>query len=189
MKHFIDVETTGFDCWKNCVISLAWIITDDKNETVAEFYEECAPDSKKGWNVEAEKIHGFTYEEQIKKQSNLDMVNNLFTFLDTNNVRTNLWYHANASFDYKFLFGLITKAADNRIFDLWKYVLPNENVNTIKLFNQHLNRNEKGKLKPKKDRTSVALDKLCKYYGVGLEHHNALSDTRGLVSCVKAAGF
>lgn len=175
MRHYLDIESSGLNYWTNSIISLAWIITDDNNDKVAEFYDECAPDKgSKVWNMEAEKIHKFTEIDQRKKQPALDMCKKLLEFWKVNKVTdANIRYHANANFDTRHLFAMFFKAMEHNYYDLYKYINPSDHVNTIPL------------VKSKISLKSYSLDSIANYLNIPLAHHNALSDTNCLVGICK----
>jgi DNA polymerase III epsilon subunit-like protein len=176
MRNYFDCETSGFHPWKNSVISLAWVITDDDNNTIDEFYDECAPDlGSKAWDIEAESVHGFKEAEHRLKKPAIELCNNLLSFLAKNKVTHDLIrYHANAYFDTRMLFAMFFKNLEHNYYSIYKHVQPNEHQNTIELIKQRL-----------PGLPSYKLNELADTLGISLQHHNALSDTRCLVSICK----
>lgn len=175
MRNYLDVETTGFNYWTNSVISLAWIITDDDNQILDSFYQECAPDKgKKVWSVEAESIHGFKESEMRLKQEPFEMCRHLLSFLHKNGISDGvIRYHANANFDTRMLFAMFFKAMEHNYYEIYKYLKPNEHVNTIPLVKSKLNL------------PSYKLNEVASSLNIQLNHHNALSDTECLVKICK----
>jgi len=177
VKHFIDFETTGFDPWKNCAVSLAWIIADDDYQPIAKFYEECCPNVLNWtiWTKEAQRVHGFTPEYISKQQSETALCEKLLAFLEENNDGTlgNLYYHADSHIDHKFLMGILLKNLDGRYYEIYKFIRATGHRNTMSDFRNHLGSKLYG------------LSKLAKHYDEPLEHHNALSDTTCLLNCYR----
>jgi DNA polymerase III epsilon subunit-like protein len=175
LRHYIDTETTGFRTWTNSVISLAWIITDDENETIAEFYEECAPDTGKfAWDKSAEPIHGFNEVDQRKKQHPRDLCVNLMSFLDANKISDAIVrYHAKARFDMRMIYAMYFKNMEHNYYHMYKFIQPTGHISTIDLIKNRL------KL------SSYDLHEVASALGIKFTHHNALSDTQCLVNICK----
>jgi DNA polymerase III epsilon subunit-like protein len=175
MKHFLDLETSGFDPWRNSVLSLAWVITDDDYNIIDEFYHECAPDiGNRSWSKDAERVHGFTELEHRQKTPPIDVCNKLLSFLDKyKGERRHVHYHAEARFDTRFLFAWLNKNLDWNYYKIYEHIHPHSHINTIKLF------------KDKHNLPSYSLDSLAKHVGITFNHHNALSDTKALVEICK----
>lgn len=176
MKNYLDLETSGRQYWKNSAISLAWIITDDHNETIDEFYDECAPDKgHKSWDIDTEVIHGFKEADQRSKKPAIELCNNLLKFLEKNKVYNEVVrYHANAYFDTRMLFAMFFKNLEHNYYSIYKHIQPNNHQNTIELIKHKL-----------PGLPSYRLNELAQTFGISFSHHNALSDTRCLVNICK----
>ncbi len=176
MRNYLDIESSGLNYWTNSVISLAWIITDDDNEKVAEFYDECAPDTgKKVWTMEAETFHKFKEIEHRQKQPALSLCQKLLAFLTKHKINDGvIRYHANAYFDTRMLFAMYFKNMQHNHYDIYKHVKTTDHENTIALIKKRL-----------PGLPSYKLNELAATFGIELNHHNALSDTDCLVNICK----
>ena len=77
MYLFCNIKASGTD-YKWCdILELNALITTSDFQIVGEFNEFAAPESKKYWSKQAEKIHGISYRRAIKFQ-NIKIVNNKF---------------------------------------------------------------------------------------------------------------
>lgn len=128
---FFDVETTGFDPLRNCVISLACIVLDTETGEVHRFYEACRPDALtqsyehpsmknfivETWSPHAEKIHKISWRKATGEQHPSDLCMKLLRFIapfykENNNKKLPFVYYANAYFDWKMVKCLFTKNSD-----------------------------------------------------------------------------
>lgn len=172
LKLFIDVETSGFNCWQHSILSMAVIVADDELNKIAEFYEECKPNklTKSSWSRESERVHGFTPRSTLTKQSEKELCEKLYRFLEENmnGERGYLYFHADSKIDYKFLIGILFKNMETNFYDIYKWLFPYGHVNTMSVFRQ-------------KGFKSYGLDKMANHFGIRFKHHNALADTRVLL--------
>lgn len=168
MKVIIDVETTGFDPYRNDIISLAALLVDEKLRLVDEFYQTVQADTENQWYSEdAEKVHGFTKTHINSFQPVKEFQRRFLQFLGPYK-NMQMIYHARASFDWKFLLAHFVKT-DNH-YQLYKHVTGSNNLSTISVARRH---------KVSLGLTSLSLDNLCRHIGFDLDHHNALSDAYG----------
>lgn len=171
MYFICDVETTGFDFWGCDVISAGAVICDENYNKKSEFYETARPLSKKYWGENAEKIHGFSFDQASKFQSPKSFIDNLDKFISSWIKPHNLTFvcHANAKFDYKFLFSTYFKVGMH--YSFYKAFHHERYISTMSM--------------AKKIHSRVNLASLCSHYQIDLEHHNALSDTKACYELLK----
>ena len=177
MKYFIDVETSGFDIWRNSVISLALIATDDNGNTLGEFYEECAPDvGELAWSKVKgkdgkthEDAHGFREDDQRKKQSPLSLIINLWKFLNeyTEGKAIPLVQHSDSNFDSRMLWAFLLKNLDWKYYEFLKFIKESGHEDTMRMARKVL------------DLENYQLPTVATACGLEFEnHHHALYDCR-----------
>ena len=120
---FFDVETTGVSPSLHKLITLAMYVTDEDYNILGEFYEKCTVGKDRiikkqvyyrgqglkwieedQWPWQAEQIHKITWKEQLSFQEPIELFRKLYKFLEQwPEDKITLVYHANASFDVRFL--------------------------------------------------------------------------------------
>ena len=132
---FFDVETSGFDPFRNCVIALGCTVKNNHTGDEFDFYEECRPDtltqnyehpSMKGfivetWSPHAEKVHGISWKRATSAQHPSDLCIKLLKFLapfvkNNEGKKLPFCYYANAYFDWKMIKCLFYKNSDRAYF-------------------------------------------------------------------------
>lgn len=170
---FIDVETTGFDPWRNEIIQLACIITDKeaKNELDV-FNQYCRPLCPTQWTNGAEKVHRITLNEALNFQHPFDMAVNFLNFLKPykgdsvyHEPKINFVCHSKGRFDYRFLETFFRKLELQ--YSFWK-------VFDSKLYESTIDCVKDSFVKLPNEKLST----IAKYIKFDLNHHEALSDTR-----------
>ena len=132
MKIFIDVETTGFNPFRDSVIELGSIITDDKGIEIARFNQLCRPDpignGRFNWNKKAEETHGISYETAVKSQHPINLCVNYLNFLAEHVMRPLplSMFTKNMAFDLRMLTGLMHKNLEHHYFGMYKFIKHNE---------------------------------------------------------------
>ncbi|WP_417353543.1 exonuclease domain-containing protein [Flavobacterium alkalisoli] len=169
--HFTDVETCGFSPTRSSVVSLAWVTTDSEGNKLGEFYEEVRAENATHWNTGSERIHGFTKADNRKKQSAQTCLLKLLKYLKPfeSDLPAPLVYHAKNAFDPRWIESMFFKNLLNGIWIYRKHTSFNNHIDTIALAEEKLPSLENYKLST-----------LCRYFGISLNHHHALSDTRAL---------
>lgn len=162
----VDVETTGFDKIGCDVIHLAAVLIDKNLEIKAKFSEKIAPQSKKYWSMDAEKIHGFTFEQASLFRNPRDVCRDflwwILPFKHSENRPLKFIYHANGYFDYQFTEWLFRK--QEMQYSFWKCFNSRECVSTIKMAKEAGYKEN-------------SLDMWAQRVGFKLNHHNAESDS------------
>lgn len=173
-RLYIDVETTGFCHWRNDIIAIAIIVTDQSFHQKAEFYETARPSFDKYYSKDAEKIHGFSKAELLTFQEPRKLCINILKFLvpfkHEMNYPNIFVQHALRQFDYLFTETLFRK--NELEFSWWKVAAQDKQESTI------LKGRKAGYKKNKLDEWAKRLD-------LDLDHHNALSDTRACLEIDK----
>jgi len=165
-KLFIDVESTGFDPMRNCVISLGAVIKDYDTGETHEFYEECRPDSLtpnyehpslKGfivetWSPDAERVHGFTFKKQSGKQTGFDLAVKFLKWINQfyDGAKIPFIYHANANFDWKFVKTMMYKLDDRLYYSFLRRFSFEKTCDTMAMARTYISSN-KSQLKLIKD--------------------------------------
>lgn len=167
ITSFTDVETTGLDPLSSSVLSLAVVIDVDGREQDS-FYQYARPESSHKWSEGAQKIHGITWEQSQTFQSQSDLVHNFLDWMHKHTRKDGhpipLWQHSRGFFDWRFI--MFTCLKQGCLYELYKIARPPALHSTLPLAKKLLRLD------------SYALDKCCAYYGIELQHHNALSDAR-----------
>ncbi len=165
---FIDIETTGFPVFGASVIALGCVCDSPDGDDRGTFYETAKPTSKKHWSPHAEEVHGFSYKEAMKFQDPKLMLLNFMTFIDKYRNKDgwpmNFWYHGRNGFDFNHLFAMFFSAG-------WR-------VQFYKLFNYPYIYSTLDLVKSKVKIPKYNLKACCDYFGIELDHHNALSDAK-----------
>ena len=173
-KVFMDCETNGFCQTRNDIISLAMIVTDNDLNIKEEFYTESRPEFNKFYSEKAEEIHGFSKKQmesfKPRKEACVDILKFLKPFKDPKNAALPFIFHANGNFDYKFLKGMFMK--EELEWSLYKVINGNNLISTLKLARD---------AGFKKNKLSDWSERI----GFDLQHHEALSDTRGCYEVYK----
>lgn len=156
---FLDVETTGFDFLRNDIISLACIIQTD--DSAIEFVGYARPGSNRYWSYDAEKVHGFSFDEAMSFPSQKELCNNFIEFVRPYS-KLNFWCHALGLFDWKFLIHYFLKNNME-----WEIKTRFQNPqSTIPL------------AKSKLQLPNYKLNTIASYLNIELDHHEVLSDAR-----------
>tara|TARA_Y100000296_G_C5180060_1_gene263675 strand:- start:12411 stop:13163 length:753 start_codon:yes stop_codon:yes gene_type:complete len=161
-----DVETTGFDPLRNCVISYACIVHDREKDIKHEFYEECRPDSltpnyehpnMKGfiittWNDEAERVHKMSWRYSNKQQHPMGLCVKFTKFISGINKEAMpfLFHHSSADFDYRMVKCMMYKNHDKLYFWFLRHFPYELTLDTAKLAKAYISQN-KAQLKLIKD--------------------------------------
>jgi DNA polymerase III epsilon subunit-like protein len=165
--QFIDVETTGFDVWRNSMIAFSSVIaTKDGLEFIDQYTGYSKPESKKFWSDDAEKIHGFTYKEAMKfpepRQAGIDFLKFLKPYKHDNNFPMLSVYHGAGNFDLRWCDAFFAK---NKLWHSWQKVSSMKQIeSTMYLAKSHM------------EADNYKLDTVCKILGIDLDHHKAESD-------------
>jgi len=171
---FCDVETTGFDPIRNDIVSVAMVVTDKNMNWEGEFYQTLRPEFNKFYSAEAEKIHGFNKKQMLEFPHPRKTLIELLKFL--NRWRSpGQWhpfiFHALRGFDFKFL--------------EWAFRKQELHWSFFKMFDERFTQ------------STISMARSAGYSGnklnewadrldFGLDHHNALSDTK---CCAEVYGF
>lgn len=60
MYFVFDIETTGLDRWRNEIITLAYLVLDERLELVKESLLSFRPEEMQTWSEDAQRVHGIT---------------------------------------------------------------------------------------------------------------------------------
>jgi len=168
MYLFCDLETTGFN-YKWCdILEIGALLTTDKLQIIGEFNQFSAPESKKYWSVDAEKIHGISYKRAIgfqkPKVTNDNFRDFLRPFKDEN---IKFVYHGIRNFDYLFLWW--SNLRNGSHFEIQNFLKEENIISTITISKrvQHITGLQNNKLKT-----------LCDYFKINFNHHHALDDAK-----------
>jgi len=166
--QIIDVETTGFDVWRNSLIEYSSIIAKaDTFELVAQKTGHARPYSKKYWSSDAELVHGITYNEAKKfpepREAAIEWLKFLAPYKHKDNYPLLTVYHGNGNFDARWAEAFFAKC--NLQFSWSKVASTKYTESTLKLAKNHL------------DIENFRLDTICEHLNIELEHHKAESDT------------
>lgn len=168
---FTDVETTGFDHYRNCVITLACFITDIDYNIIEVIDMKIRPDGAKDivWSDGAEKVHGITWEVASEFRESKEMA---LEFLNTLSKYPPLIFVAhNAPFDARMIKGWLAK--NDLYHEHYKIFKSREDtVELVKMANLTTGK-------------SKSLGPVCKELGIEHDHHNALSDAKVLIEIHK----
>lgn len=162
-ETFWDVETTGFDPFRNSVISLACVLRDRETGRLHEFYEECRPEFNKReyvfkgktvelWSKDAERVHGISWSRAQAAQHPTDLCVKLTRFMKpfATDSRYLFIYHANTNFDFQFIEALMAKQHQNLHWWFQRRFHPKVTVSTMKLARAY-NKSNNQQLKVIKD--------------------------------------
>jgi DNA polymerase III epsilon subunit-like protein len=164
---FTDVETTGFDSLRNCVITLSTYITDADYNIIDEHHGKFRPDGSRSvcWSDGAEKIHGISWEEAMEFPE-IDVASELFmTFIEQ--FPPLIFVAHNVAFDRRMIKGTLSKT--DRHFRL--SMAFKEYQDTVKMIK------ESGLVSSK----TKSLGAVCKELGIAHDHHDAKSDAFVLI--------
>lgn len=173
---FCDLETTGFDQWRNEILTLSMSCFNyEKLEPQGEIELNFKLQNIEYWGDEAEKIHGITIRDALefepKKESTLKLNRFINSFGDHNVFCCHASKRKGGYFDWLFLRTHFSKC--NLEFDLTRNI--NKLESTIDFY----------KYLVKEQKVSVdnyKLNTICETLGVELNHHEAKSDR---VACEK----
>lgn len=189
VKIFVDVETTGFDPWRDSVLSLACVLTDDNGNTIDTFYEFCRPATtnktvtlyteKNGrivpyerdlWSEKAAKIHGISYEQAMKQQHPINLCVNFLNFLAKRvGAPTPLtMYTKNMAFDLRMITAMMYRNLEHHAYKMYRYV---DFRNWENVYDMVPNA------------TELAI--VAKREGIDINAHDALSDVTAMIELWK----
>jgi len=174
MKWFVDLEFTNLDPVYADALVMAIVITDDECSIVESVEHRYAATMLKHWSEDAEAVHGISYMrasfekpqelicEDIKDLANKypcdEFICHALThsFFDFKNKTRSYAY-----IDYAVIENAFKKHGN--VYEWYKICSPDKRISTVKLAKEA-------------GHTKRRLDVLCEYYGVKLDHHNAMSD-------------
>jgi DNA polymerase III epsilon subunit-like protein len=175
---FVDCETTGFDAFRHCVITMSIYVTDIAYQIVDEIHLRIRPDGAKDivWSMEAQKVHGITWEEAQLFPSLAEQAEVLEQFLGK--FPPLVFVAHNVAFDRRMIRGMLAKQdrqwAFYRAFPRFQDTVP-----MVK---------KSGLVSSK----SKSLGPICKELGIAHDHHDAKSDAFVLIEihkrCTEALG-
>jgi DNA polymerase III epsilon subunit-like protein len=175
---FVDSETTGFDAFRHCVITMSMYITDAAYQIVDELHLRIRPDGSRDivWSLEAQKVHGITWEEAMLFPPLETQAKVLDEFLAKHPPMTFVAH--NVAFDRRMIRGMLAKQdrqwAFYRAFPRFQDTVP-----LVK---------KSGLVGGK----SKSLGPICKELGIAHDHHDAKSDAFVLIElhkrCSEALG-
>jgi len=185
-KVICDVETSGSCPIRNGVISACFLIIDENCNVVDEFHRNvCPPDlTRKHWSLEAQGIHGITFEQVQNYMPNDQFCYELLLFLGKYRSDTAIDFicHANPSgwfdkregwkiikwFDYNFIEWCFRKAkfanGCEMVWSMYKVLDSKYLISTVKMGKEA--GHKKNNLKVWSERV-----------GFDLKHHDPTSDT------------
>ncbi len=169
---FFDVETSGVHPMQHSILSIAIYVTDEHHNILGEFYEAVHPgftvkDYKLGhstvtlWSEDAEKVHGISWRDANKQQSPLALCRSIYSFIAQFNSRLTLVYHANASFDVRFLMCHFAKYTDKGYYMLQKFIDFERSENTMSMAREY--RKHGTDIIKQSDKIQKKIDKLTGY--------------------------
>lgn len=166
---FLDTETTGFDSLRNQVISLAAYITDPDYNLLGEFSTGIRPVGSKDvvWSLQAEDVHGITWHEAREFPELPEVHELLVNFLNPWKRELVMVAH-NMPFDRRMIKGTWSRIEKH-----------NEILSYYRDFQCTLSMSRKSGLLPKK---MTRLNHICEHLGIELDHHDAKSDAKALIS-------
>lgn len=164
---FTDVETTGFDSLRNCVITLSTYVTDIHYNIIGEHHGKFRPDGAKDivWSMGAEEIHKITWAEAIQFPPISESGEEFLKFLEQ--FPKLIFVAHNAPFDKRMLNGTLSKVDGHFRFNL----AFNGMDDTVKMIK------ESGLTSGK----SKSLGAVCIELGIEHNHHDAKSDAFVLI--------
>ena len=170
---FCDLETSGFSPMNNDVIQIAGIVAKkDGNEIVKidEFNEFCRPLNPKTWSEEAQiKSHGIKLSEAIKfphpRKILIKFLHFLLPYKHEENHPLLFVCHAKNHYDFKFL--RLAHHKNGLEYSFNKVFNCNNYKSTIDMMSKY---------KDVLGLENLKLSTIADYYGIELEHHEALSD-------------
>lgn len=168
-RIFFDVETTGLDYIKNEIITACFTKDDGSYINL-----QSRPLRKNHWTLEAQKIHGITWDEASSFTGREFVKSEIYKFFHGS--KGELWAHCNPNgdskwFDFSFLWEFLgEKNGEYNIRSRFK------TYTTISLLRNFVH---KGLLPPLKTngRISYKLPIWANYFDIKLNHHDAQSDT------------
>lgn len=166
--YFCDHETTGFDYWKNEIITTSISRHDyDSLELDDELELTFKPRNLKYFG--GSEVHGFSISDTLEFDDKVESTNKLINFIDTKENHNVFCCHAlerfNTFFDWAFLFVHMVKFKREYFLRLKL----NKLESTISYF-KHLQKN--GYVSAE----NFKLNTLCKQFNIELDHHDAKSD-------------
>jgi len=162
---FIDTETGGLDASRNPIIQAAWIIEDDSGEVIQERAMDIVPERDDEFNLGALEINGFTLE-RLKAGKGLAYMMDMLK-IDCL-PRMGLWVCGhNVQFDINFLHA----AAKKSNYYLSMFLDTRLVLDTRSILAYY----KKLKIVSPND---CKLTTACKYFGIEIDAHDALSDIR-----------
>lgn len=170
--HFVDVETTGFDVWRNSLIVVSSVIATTELEFVDQYTGYSKPESKKFWSDDAEEIHGFSWAEASKfpdpREACIEWLRWMKPYKHEHNFPMLTVYHGRGRFDLRWMEAFFAK---NKLWhSLQKVMKMDLNESTVDLAKEHM------------EIDNFKLDTVCSHLGIELDHHKAESDA---LACFK----
>lgn len=168
LLSFTDVETTGFDSFRNQVITLSTFITDSSYKIINEFHGRFRPEGKKDlvWSTGAEDVHKISWEEAMEFPTVLEESQRYIEWLHS--IDNDLEFVAhNMPYDRRMIRGTLFRNDLHFPFNL-KHREFSDTAQMIK------------KVMPS-DLKSRSLGNVCTYYGIDHNHHDAKSDAFVLI--------
>jgi len=172
---FVDLETSGLDLLGCDILTGAIVIDDRDRNTVETFTFKAKPNCKKYFSEEAQRVHGISYEVATGFPHINHALNDIIALLDKYPMNKFICHALSYSFwsdrDKMKSWAYIDHSALQCAFlkhkpeyDFYKNFTRDKRISTIDLAK------EVGHDKRR-------LNKLCEFYGIELQHHEALSDT------------
>ena len=168
LLSFTDTETTGFDAYRNQVITLSSFVTDQDYNIITEFHGRFRPDGRKDivWSDGAEKIHKITWEEAMEFPTLKDESERYIEWLRS--IEDDLDFVAhNMAYDRRMIKGTLFR---HDLHFPWQNK-HRHYTDTIKLLKE--SSLDVGK--------SKSLGEVCKVLGIEHDHHDAKSDAFVLI--------
>lgn len=183
MYAITDIETTGRDQWRNEIIQLCTILTDDNFNEVATFNEYIKPEREDYFDQRAFEVHGISWAASRKFKSQEDIFVRYNKFLYEHCPAGGLSFVCHALpfrssvdlFDLNFIFSWYF-TMDYR-FLYYRYFPESKVISTIKKKRKQATTNYQI--------PNQKLGTWAKKLDFELKHHDALSDTRCCLEILK----
>lgn len=158
---FQDIETTGFDRYRNTILVWAGVFTDLNLNILEKKEIRFRPMDNEVWDDGAEEIHGISSFEAYRYDSKENGLSSMLSTLGKYKIKEAV-EHSKNKFDSKFLMAFFDKS--DMIFELRKHYDLDKVLSTVKIAK------EAGYKKN-------GLKDWAKRIGFHLDHHDAMSDT------------